>query len=91
MATSCLFVAQLELGGVVELGTLANGRRLAHVDLVTTHEETRRWSLAGNVGCFGWLRFGQPESALPLLLSPPAWCAPTALSAVLQIWGRKRG
>ena len=38
----------LTLGGMVELGSLANQRQLAHVEMVTTHEETRRWSLAGS-------------------------------------------
>ena len=37
----------LTLGGVVELQSLANQRQLVHVDLVTTVEETRRWSLSG--------------------------------------------
>lgn len=39
----------IELGGCVELGSLANQRRLAHVELVTTHTETRQWSLAGEI------------------------------------------
>ncbi|GAX73880.1 hypothetical protein CEUSTIGMA_g1330.t1 [Chlamydomonas eustigma] len=37
----------IEMGGLIELKVMANERCFCNVSLVTTHQESRRWSLAG--------------------------------------------
>lgn len=44
----------MELGGLVELDSVANERVLMRLDNVTTNMEVRRWSLAGEGMAPAW-------------------------------------